>query len=75
MVRASGLVRDTFRGFPFKGIGNSRAKVQFRLVKAHQIYKKTLYEQGFFVIHYMPQNIVKYVVFVEKAGKISRKKG
>ena len=34
-VRARQFIADAFRGFPFKGIGNSRAKVRFRLVKAH----------------------------------------
>ena len=35
-VRARRFIADAFRGFPFKGIGISRGKVRFRLVKDHQ---------------------------------------
>ena len=36
-VRARRFIADALRGFPFKGVGDSREKVRFRLVKAHQI--------------------------------------
>ena len=35
-VRARRFIADTLRGFPFKGVGDSRGKVRFRLVKGHQ---------------------------------------
>ena len=39
-VRARRFIADALRGFPFKGIGVSREKVRFKLVKGHQ-HKKT----------------------------------
>ena len=35
-VRARRFIADALRGFPFKGVGDSREKVRFRLVKGHQ---------------------------------------
>ena len=35
-VRARQFIADALRGFPFKGVGDSRRKVRFRLVKGHQ---------------------------------------
>ena len=35
-VRARRFIADALRGFPFKGVGVSREKVRFRLVKGHQ---------------------------------------
>ena len=35
-VRARSDSDDALRGFPFKGVGDSREKVRFKLVKGHQ---------------------------------------
>ncbi len=41
LVRARRFIADALRGFPFKGIGVSREKVRFRLVKGHQQIPKS----------------------------------
>ena len=44
-VRARRFIADALRMFPFKGVGDSREKVRFRLVKVHH---NATHEGGFF---------------------------
>ena len=50
-VRARQFIADALRGFPFKGVGVSREKVLFKLVKGHQKKRAGIILFSFFEVH------------------------
>jgi hypothetical protein len=54
-VRARSDSDDTFRGCPFKGIGNSREKVRFGLVKVTilAVFDRKLYQKLLFLLFFI----------------------
>ena len=70
-VRARRFIADALRGFPFKGVGDSREKVRFRLVKGHQKITDSIPTIRYFFVACFSSKLKPFSDFYHSTNRIS----